>query len=179
VTELVTIAPGRLDDLLVAASAGSLYALLDACDEPRVPQQARALGARAFSLYQDTPDADLWAIGPYLAWVDSATLEWIQSSLWGAPWGIFAISAAGLDALGNHFRKFVHVRSPENEDWYFRFYDPRVIGGFLPTCDASGLAGFFGPITTFAWTDQTTREVVTAARKFMSTTPVVNLRRSP
>lgn len=177
VTNLVTIAPLSPDDLGVVADAGRLYALLDACDEPRVPVKAHELGSRSFSLYQDTPDADLWAIGPYLAQVDLAMLAWIRSSLGDAPWGIFAISPAGLDALGKHFRKFVHVRSPENEDWYFRFYDPRVLANFLPTCSAAQLADFFGPIDRFVWAGPEAGLVTAARAEFAASAPSIRMRR--
>jgi hypothetical protein len=32
---------------------------------------------------------------------------------------------------------------------YFRFYDPRVLRRFLPTCDAEQLRQLFGPIDAF------------------------------
>jgi len=32
------------------------------------------------------------------------------------------------------------------ESLFFRFYDPRVMRGYLPTCSPKQLAEFFGPV---------------------------------
>ena len=37
---------------------------------------------------------------------------------------------------------------------YFRFYDPRVLRIFLPTCDAAQLKEFFGPVAHFICEDE-------------------------
>ncbi len=37
---------------------------------------------------------------------------------------------------------------------YFRFYDPRVLRIFLPTCDRSQILEFFGPVKIFICEDE-------------------------
>ena len=37
----------------------------------------------------------------------------------------------------------------EGEEVYFRFYDPRVLRGFLPNCTPGEIREFFGPIREF------------------------------
>lgn len=133
------------------AASGRLFAVLDACDEPRVPPKASELAERATPLYQGKSQDRLWAIAPYLAQVDSALLDWIAASLWSTPWGIFLVTDATLDTLRSHLRRFLLVDAPDGGQWYFRFYDPRVLARYLPTCDATQLADFFGPVTTLGW----------------------------
>jgi len=41
------------------------------------------------------------------------------------------------------------VKTEDGEQLYFRFYDPRVLRVFLPTCDERQLRDFFGPIDYF------------------------------
>ncbi|HJP56174.1 MAG TPA: DUF4123 domain-containing protein [Gemmatimonadales bacterium] len=152
-TDLIATDAVSINQLRRDAIGGRLYAILDACDEPRVPRKVRELGpARAVSLYRGPAEEDLAAIAPYLVQVGSDELDWIAASLWSSPWGIFALSDAGLEPLRSHFRKFLLVDAPDGDRWYFRFYDPRVLERFLPTCSAPQLAEFFGPVAACGWT---------------------------
>lgn len=165
--ELISTEPMALAPLRQAAERGTLFAILDACDEPRVPERVRALGDRGASLYSGAAADDLYAIAPYLVQVDAALLEWIGASLWTAPWGIFVIADCGFEALRTHFRKFLQVEAPDGDKWYFRFYDPRVLAKFLPSCDAPQLTDFFGPVTAFGWTDQESYGVTLVRRQLL------------
>ena len=70
---------------------------------------------------------------------------------WGNHWGIFVVAqGADVRALRQHFRHFTMVRDPDGKNLYFRFYDPRVLRTFLPTCTPDELWEFFGPVTAFA-----------------------------
>jgi len=128
----------------------TLFAVLDACDEPRVPEKVRKLGDRAVSLYRGSAEEDYWAIAPYLAQVDEPLLAWILDNLWSDPWGLLVVAAADLAALRRHFRRFLLVRDPNKREMYFRFYDPRVLPVFLKTCAGQEVDEFFGPIRFFA-----------------------------
>jgi len=41
------------------------------------------------------------------------------------------------------------VQTEDGRELYFRFYDPRVLRIFLPTCNAEEAATFFGPVRQF------------------------------
>jgi hypothetical protein len=141
---LLQTRPATLDELRELAGGGRLYAVIDACDTPAVPEKAREVGdARAVSLYRGTSDEMYWAFAPYLFVVDGELLDWIVSELWSEPWGIFAVSDEDMDAVRRHFRRFLLVQAPNGEQWYFRFYDPRVLSLFLPTADAEQLTEIF------------------------------------
>ena len=180
--ELVTIAAGRVLDLRREAAAGRLYAVLDGCDEPRVRAKAAELGAdRGASLYRGAAEDDLAAIAPYLVLALPPVIEWLTSTLWTAPWGIFAIADADFDTMRTHFRRFLLVDAPDGGKWYFRFYDPRVLARFLPTCDAAQLSEFFGPVASFEWTDPDTYGITIARRAWFEGVPArprVTLRRA-
>lgn len=140
---------------------GRLYALIDACDTPSVPQRARdavKVGgtSRAVSLYKGRAEDEMWAIAPYLFAVDTDTFDWISSSLWSEPWGCVVLSDATTEELRQHFRRFLTIRTPEGADWYFRFYDPRVLRTYLATCTAAEIADFFGPVRAFGITNPET-----------------------
>lgn len=170
--ELVSTGPASVGQLIREADRGALYAVLDACDEPRVPLKVRDIRPeRAASLYRGAAAEDLAAIAPYLVRADAELVEWIATNLWTAPWGIFAVSDAGFDALRTHFRKFLLVDAPDGDKWYFRFYDPRVLARFLPTCDAVQLTDFFGPVTAYGWTDLDTYGATLARQVWFDTAP--------
>ena len=128
----------------------NLYAILDACDEPRVPEKAELVGnERIASLYRGAAQRDYWAFAPYLAVVDETLLDWIAENLWEDNWGIFAVSDVDFPSMRKHFRKFLMVEMPDGEEMYFRYYDPRVLKTFLESATTEELSGFFGPIETF------------------------------
>jgi hypothetical protein len=46
------------------------------------------------------------------------------------------------------------VQDENDEELYFRFYDPRVLRMFIPTCDRAQLSEFFGEIDYFITQDE-------------------------
>ena len=142
---------GSLQDLRRMAADGRLYAILDACNEPAVPPKVTELGPeKAVSLFKGEAEHRQWSVAPYLALVDGSLLEWIATTLWSKPWGIFAVAETDLDSLRQHFRRFLIVEDPDSETMYFRYYDPRILAAFLPPCTQDELKTFFGPVKTFA-----------------------------
>lgn len=153
----VVVCDVSIDELseTVRQSDGAAYAVLDACDEPRVLQKVRELGNdRAVSLYRGSAERDYAAIAPYLAQLNESLLGWIIENLWQDPWGMIAFAPTDLHGLRKHLRKFLTVEDPEGEKMYFRFYDPRVLGPFLRTCTRLELQQFFGPIDNLVSCEQ-------------------------
>lgn len=136
------------------AARNRLFAVIDACDAPAVPERAREAGpARAVSLYRGRAEDELWAVAPYLFRVDPALFDWIAAELWSTSWGIFAVADQSLEAMRLHFRRFLTVQGPQGESWYFRYYDPAVLPAFLATADAQQVVDFIGPARALAATD--------------------------
>ena len=152
----VEIRQSSLDELRtwLAEEPNSLFAVLDACDEPRVPDVVCRLGPRAVCLCRSKAEEEYSQIAPYLARVDEAMLDWIVENLWEAPWGIFAVASTDLAGLRTHFRRFLKVEGPDGKELLFRFYDPRVLPTFLPTCTEAEAAEFFGPVGRFCVTGE-------------------------
>ena len=140
-----------LPDLLAHAADGKLYAVLDACDTALVPAKAIELGEeRSICLYRGRALRDYWGFAPFLFHCDKSLVSWIHDNLWAEPWGMFAVADADFEAMRKHFRKFLMVENPSGKQVYFRFYDPRVLSKFLPSCNSQELDEFFGPIEKFA-----------------------------
>ncbi len=88
---------------------------------------------------------ELETCAPYLVRLEknSPFTEWILSEGWGNSWGIFYSTDLPMQKVRDHFREFVMVVNEDGEPLYFRFYDPRVMRGFLPTCSNEQLGELF------------------------------------
>jgi hypothetical protein len=116
-----------------------------------VPPKVSEIGPeRAVSLYRGQAEHEQWAVAPYLAKVDESLLDWIVKTLWKKPWGIFAVAECDLKTLRRHFRRFLTVEEPDGDTMYFRYYDPRILEIFLPTCTRDEMKTFFGPLKGYA-----------------------------
>jgi hypothetical protein len=99
-----------------------------------------------------TPDLEMAA--PYLVQLDHGyrdTHRLIRQA-WGNSWGVFLRSDTSLKKLRRHLREFLVVRDTGGNRLVFRYYDPRILRVFLPTCTISELRMVFGPIECF-WTE--------------------------
>lgn len=91
---------------------------------------------------------------PYLVQLEfegSETRRLLELS-WGNSWGVFLRSGTNMKKLRRHLREFLIVRDPQGRRLAFRYYDPRVLRAYLPTCSSEELRTVFGPIQSF-WTE--------------------------
>ena len=102
-------------------------------------------------LYAGDLDDDVEEVAPYLVRLeaDHPFTAWLLESIGHKPWGIFCKAPSTLRELRKHSRQFLIVKGPDGENLYFRFYDPRVLANFLPTCDAVQIRDMFGPVAAF------------------------------
>ena len=64
---------------------------------------------------------------------------------------MYLASPEPLEGLRRHFRDLLMMKLPDQKQVYFRFYDPRVLRLFLPTCTAQEIGLIFGPVITISW----------------------------
>jgi hypothetical protein len=104
-----------------------------------------------------TPDLEMAA--PYLVQLDHGyrdTHRLIRQA-WGNSWGVFLRTDTSLKKLRRHLREFLVVRDTKGTRMIFRYYDPRVLRVYLPTCVTAELRTVFGPIECF-WTESESPE---------------------
>lgn len=128
-----------------------LFALLDAAREPRIPELLEASGEEYQSLYEGDSAEELATVAPYLTRVPTVSplLETLVGQGWGKSWGCFLASGAPLAEVRRRLRRLQFVEDEDGETLYFRFYDPRVLRVFLPTCTPAEAAHFFGAVEAF------------------------------
>src|SRR4029077_13178445 len=132
-----------------------LYAILDGAREPSVLKVLVESGAERQSLFEGAPGAQLAHFAPYLVGLtsDSPLIETLARQAWGKSWGIFLTCELPLQEMRKHFRHFLTVKTAEGQA-YFRFYDPRVLRLFLPTCLPQEIDAIFGPVKYYLMEDE-------------------------
>jgi hypothetical protein len=144
-----------VSDLLFENEELNVFAVLDGASIPDLLQQLDEQQPEHACLYRGELEPDMAEVAPYLVKLepDSDFTDWLIEKGWGNHWGIFVVSGESLSALRRHFRKFLIVYSPDNKPVYFRFYDPRVLRTYLPTCNNGELATVFGQIDSYLLED--------------------------
>ncbi|HET7440289.1 MAG TPA: DUF4123 domain-containing protein [Terriglobales bacterium] len=112
-------------------------------------------------LYGGPIPSELEVAAPYLVqleYEDGYSRRLLENA-WGKSWGILLKCNLGLEAVRRHLRGFLIVRGPRGNRLLFRYYDPRVLRAYLPTCLPDELQTVFGPIEGF-WTEGETEETM-------------------
>lgn len=136
---------------LAERDATRLYALVDAARDPRIAPAVGAEGEQSRCLFDGKLHPALAAAAPYLVALapGSAFTPLLMLAGWGRAWGVIVASAWPLDELRRHFRRFLRVTDASGRALMFRYYDPRVLRSYLPTCTPRELEIMFGPVDSF------------------------------
>lgn len=132
------------------------YLLLDAARMAGGINKAKELNSQHASLFSGRSEKDLADVAPYIFSYhpESDFANWYMKEGWGKGWGIMVRSLAPVEDLHAHCRRFLLSKDENKQEIYFRFYDPRVLSIFLPTCSSEQLRDFFGPIDYFMIEDE-------------------------
>lgn len=128
-----------------------VYAILDGASVPGLPMKLYEMNPPRYCLFKGELEPDMAEVAPYLVRLYPKTpfAEWLLSEGWGQHWGIFARSRKSLNEMRAHFRALTTAYDEKGDPMTFRFYDPRVLQRFLPTCKPAELKVFFGGVETF------------------------------
>lgn len=142
----------KVGPYLFAEPDASVYAVLDGASIDGLLARLHDYQPVSECLFRGTLNPpDLVQVAPYLVQLDfrSAFCDWVLDSGWGKHWGIFAVSRVDFRAMRNHFRGFLTVHDPAGTPLLFRYYDPRVLRVYLPTCNPQELKTVFGPVLCY------------------------------
>lgn len=142
-------------------SLPQIYAIVDGARAEQASAQAAEAETEYCCLYRGELDPELAKAAPYLVKLtpELPFTAWLLRG-WGESWGIFVESAADLRILRRHFRTFLMVYDEDGKPLYFRYYDPRVLRAFLPTCNADDLKVLFGPVDDYLMESEDGAEVL-------------------
>jgi len=141
---------------LFADKRANTYAVLDGAMIPDLLSKLYEYRPEYECLYRGELAPDIAEVAPYLVQIESGShfTNWILEHGWGKNWGIFSTSAANLRQMRRHFRTFLIVHDEGGTPLYFRYYDPRVLRVYLPTCNAEELREMFGSIISYVLEDE-------------------------
>ena len=137
-----------LANLHAALTRTPLYAVVDGAQAFELAFAARLMGHRVYTLFTGDLAPTAAQFGPLLVALDGPSaflLRWVEHL--GKHPGVLLESGADLSTLYAHLRQIFIATDEEGAEYFFRFYDPRVLPIFLPTCRADELRDFFGPVT--------------------------------
>lgn len=128
-----------------------VWMILDGSRDIRVFETLLESAFISSCLYSGFIPRALEASAPYLVqleYEDRHTRRLLQHA-WGNGWGVLLRCDTRIEALRRHLRQFLTVRDPKGQRLIFRYYDPRVLRVYLPTCTGEELRNFFGPVEQF------------------------------
>jgi uncharacterized protein DUF4123 len=130
------------------------YVLLDGAKDPCIAPLVRSSGLPYCCLYAGSLSQDLLSAAPYLVQIapEAKFFKAFVPQAWGQAWGVFAVASpdVSLQVLRRHFRSLLLVRNEQGESLAFRFYDPRVLRTYVPTCQFDEHARLMGPVQALA-----------------------------
>ncbi len=132
------------------AKGGSVWALLDCARDAAIYVALIESRLEFRSLYSGALPRALEMNAPQLVELlpGHRLTQRLLGPAWGQAWGVF-LRIDDAANLRHHLRKFLKVQDEQGRRMLFRYYDPRVLRSYLPTCTPDELAQVFGPVQSF------------------------------
>jgi len=140
------------DRVLSELPGEPVYSILDGARDPRIRNWVRDTRAPAWCLFRGDLPPELEDAAPWLLRLvpGQPYVEQFFARGWQQAWGILLTCRAPSRDLRRHLRHFFLARTEDGRRLLFRYYDPRVLRIYLPTCTPAELEQFFGPISAMA-----------------------------
>jgi len=141
-----------ISPILFKDDGTAVFAVLDGGSIPGLLEKLHAVPRLEFvCLYAGEIKPELAKVAPYLVRLEpnSEFAKWVLREGWGKHWGVFVVAPADFLAMRRHLRRFLIVHTTDGKPFYFRYYDPRVLRNYLPTCDREQLEQMFGPAASY------------------------------
>lgn len=146
---------------IVLQGGESLYAIVDGCiDFDFAATTNRNLGQPNRMLFRGAAAESMAEVAPYFVAVDMNSnflLNWAERV--GRNVGVLFVSAGKVRDTFRHLREIFLVESESGQEYFFRYYDPRVLRTYLPTCKGKAATDFFGPVTAYFAEAETTSSI--------------------
>lgn len=133
------------------SSRVNVWVILDGARDDRIYGRVDGCHLERTCLYSGDLPWQLQMTAPYLVQLDPEDqfTDYLLRTGWGQSWGIFFRSESGMPSIRKHLRRFLVVQDESGKRLIFRYYDPRVLRVYLPTCWPAELRTIFGTIDCF------------------------------
>lgn len=130
-----------------------VHAIVDGARNPQIMDLLLRTGLEQTCLFAGRLSPALRAASPHLVHLApdvTFTRKFFELG-WGNSWGVLTVAPADvtLPLLRRHLRSLLRVQDESGRKLLFRFYDPRVLRIYLPTCTQEESRRVFGPIDAF------------------------------
>jgi len=106
------------------------------------------------SLFAGTKDEGLDDVAPFLFQTDELFAQKVMyQQLIELKAVVFLKAEGSLEAVATHFRPFIY-QTLKGREYFFRFWDARVLAKFLPTCDKEQIKTFFEDLESLTIADE-------------------------
>jgi hypothetical protein len=118
-------------------SGYNVYTVIDGANAPVLLGKLAEYEPKHTCLFRGELSIEMAEVAPYLVKLeaDDDFTNWLLEYTTESPCCIFAHTDKDFLALRKHFRSFLRVESPEGKILHFRYYDPRVLSVYLPSCE--------------------------------------------
>ncbi len=131
----------------------NMWAVLDGAKDERIYNHVSRCYLDKCCLFAGELSPELERAAPHL--VKISPRDSVSDSLltlgWGRSWGIFIQSDDSIQALRRHLQTLLRVKDETGRYLLFRYYDPRVLRVYLPTCPDQELKQMFASSITRFW----------------------------
>jgi len=136
----------ELERLLFSDAFLTAYAVIDGARRLDLLTRLDEFAPPHQCLYIGELEPEVAVVAPWLVELreNEDFFDWLFDEGWGDSLCIWLTSEAPILDVRAHFRRLTIVEMPDGQMVYFRFYDPRVLRAFLPTCDEAQKAQMFG-----------------------------------
>jgi hypothetical protein len=131
-----------------------IFAVLDGSAASSFLEEARSAG-NAVETVSEATGAVLVGFNP-----ESRLAGVFAAEGWGKSWGIHATSRAPIVIVRNHLRRFQTLLTSDGAEFQFRFFNPVLLRGFLPTLSGEEAKTFFGPLSSIMVEGSTPEELI-------------------
>lgn len=147
---------------LLSAQTDPLYAVVDSARDPTILRLLHDSGEPFECLYTGETGHAMREVAPYLVELSpgGSLLSQLVRRGWGHSWCVFCTSQENIYRVRGHLRRFLRVQIEGGPVVFFRFYDPRVLRAYLPTCTVTERDDFFGPMTSVVCEDEDGRALL-------------------
>jgi hypothetical protein len=128
-----------------------VYALLDAARDEAILPAIQSSDLEFDCLFSGVLPPELMKVAPYLVRLrhSSPFPAWLIEHSWARSWGVFLSATGDRPVVRKHLQRLLLVRDGQGKELYFRYYDPRVLRVYLPTCTSQELQLLFGPVRSY------------------------------
>lgn len=144
----------------------NMWAVLDGAKDERIYNLVSRCYLDKCCLFAGELSPELERAAPHLVQISprDSVSDTLLSLGWGRAWGIFIQSDDSIRTLHRHLRTLLRVKDEAGRFLLFRYYDPRVLRVYLPTCLDQELKSVFGSsISRFCMESEDSDSVISFA----------------